>query len=152
MAKSVTETPAGLAVAGFARVVERGLTERGLSMAQYRLLALLSHGSEVASRVADVLLSSRPTVTSLVDGLVTKGYVDRRPDPSDRRKIALSLTDEGTAALAAAHAAADGAVQALLATASPEDAETAAAGLRAWARIFDTARERLLEERREQRG
>lgn len=147
MSKSVTEAPAVIALAGFARVVERALGDCGLSMSQYRLLALLSHGSEVASRAAEALLSSRPAVTSLVDGLVAKGYVDRRPDASDRRKIALLLTDAGAAALEAAHGAADAAVQALLATASPEDVETAAAGMQAWARIFDAARQRFIDGR-----
>lgn len=136
-----------VAVAGFARVVERALTVCGLSMPQYRLLALLAEGTEVASRIADALQSSRPTVTSLVDGLVAKGYVDRTPDPTDRRKVVLTLTDDGATVLAAAHAATEEAVQALLGTASPEDAAAAADGLRAWARIFDSARARFRDER-----
>lgn len=35
-------------------------------------------------------------VTSLVDGLVESGYVERRPDPTDRRAMTIELTAAGS--------------------------------------------------------
>jgi DNA-binding MarR family transcriptional regulator len=35
------------------------------------------------------------TVTSVVDGLCGRGLVARGTDPADRRRVVLSLTDEG---------------------------------------------------------
>jgi DNA-binding MarR family transcriptional regulator len=42
--------------------------------------------------------SSPGTLTSVVNTLVREGYVERRPDPDDRRVVRLWLTDEGRAA------------------------------------------------------
>jgi DNA-binding MarR family transcriptional regulator len=42
--------------------------------------------------------SSPGTLTSVVNTLVREGYVERRPDPGDRRVVRLWLTDEGRAA------------------------------------------------------
>lgn len=44
------------------------------------------------SRALDVPLS---TATRLVDWLVNNGYVERRPDPGDRRIVQVCLTDAG---------------------------------------------------------
>ncbi len=37
------------------------------------------------------------SVTSLLDTLESRGLVERRPDPSDRRKVLVALTGEGRA-------------------------------------------------------
>jgi len=42
--------------------------------------------------------SSPGTLTSVVNTLVREGYVERRPDPDDRRVVRLWLTDEGRVA------------------------------------------------------
>src|ERR1019366_1399629 len=41
----------------------------------------------------------------LVDVLVVRGYLDRFPDPGDRRRITVTLTERGAAAAAAARTA-----------------------------------------------
>jgi DNA-binding MarR family transcriptional regulator len=38
---------------------------------------------------------SMPTITSVVDGLVARGLVEREPEPSDRRRVRLNLTPAG---------------------------------------------------------
>jgi DNA-binding MarR family transcriptional regulator len=50
--------------------------------------------------------SSPGTLTSVVNTLVREGYVERRPDPDDRRVVRLWLTDEGRAACERYHEAA----------------------------------------------
>lgn len=41
---------------------------------------------------------TKQAFSQLVDALVTRGYVERRPDPDDRRRLLLALTDRGEAA------------------------------------------------------
>ena len=93
-------------VARLARQVEHALAEEELSIPQFRLLAYLSHGDEAASRLADKLAVSRPSVTALVDGLVKRGFVERRACEDDRRRIDHVLTAAGRRALEAADRAA----------------------------------------------
>ena len=93
-------------LARLARHVEHALAEEELSIPQFRLLAYLSHGDEAASRLADKLAVSRPSVTALVDGLVKRGYVERRACEDDRRRIDHVLTAAGRAALEKADLAA----------------------------------------------
>ena len=63
-----------------------------MSLPQFRLLAFLSEGEWAASAVADWLAVSRPSVTALVDGLVERGWVERRESPDDRRRVLHHIT------------------------------------------------------------
>lgn len=82
-----------------ARVFETRLGEIPMSLPQFRVLAFLSEGEWAASAVADWLAVSRPSVTALVDGLVERGWVERRDSPDDRRRVLHHITPAGTAAL-----------------------------------------------------
>ena len=55
-----------------------------------------------SSWLADRLTVSPPSVTAVVDGLVARDLVVRTPDPSDRRRLNLELTDAGRLLLVAA--------------------------------------------------
>lgn len=88
------------ALARAGRLLERSCTE--MSLAQYRMLAMVASGGEQASRLALSLALSRPSVTALVDGLVERGWLLRSPVPGDRRTMRISVTSEGCAALAVA--------------------------------------------------
>ena len=44
---------------------------------------------------------TKQAVSQVVDILVVRGYLDRRPDTDDRRRIALDLTDSGRQAVEA---------------------------------------------------
>ena len=88
-------------LARLAKHVEVALAHADVSPPQYRLLAYLSRGGELASVLAGQLDVSRPTITALVDNLVAKGLVERVPDPDDRRCISHVITDAGRAVLAA---------------------------------------------------
>lgn len=85
----------GRIAARLARQVELGLAGSELTLAQYRVLMLLSHQAEGASRLADHLAVSRPSITSVIDGLVARGLVVRHQDPDDRRRVEHRLTAEG---------------------------------------------------------
>ena len=56
------------------------------------------HGSTTAvSTLADYLGKSPSATTRLVDGLEKRSWVERLPDPDDRRRLQLVLTDAGEA-------------------------------------------------------
>ena len=96
---------AGRAIARLARQVEHGLAPMELSLQQYRALALLAEGPAGATRLAERLTVSPPSVTAVIDGLVARRLVARTPDPDDRRRLSLALTKTGRRLLLEADAA-----------------------------------------------
>jgi DNA-binding MarR family transcriptional regulator len=92
----------GHVIARLARQVELAAVTVDLTLSQYRALALLAEGPEAASALAEKLAVSRPSVTGVIDGLVTRDLVTRRHDQGDRRRIGLDLTSQGRRLLAAA--------------------------------------------------
>src|SRR6478609_6427631 len=85
------------------RVLERAAGD--LTLAQYRVLAMVSAGDERASLLAGRLAVTKPSMSAVVDGLVERGHLAREPVDGDRRAVRLSLTRDGAKALAAAEAA-----------------------------------------------
>lgn len=59
------------------------------------LRILMSEDGLKASEVADRAWSSPGTLTSVVNTLVRDGFVERRPDETDRRVVRLYMTDQG---------------------------------------------------------
>jgi long-chain acyl-CoA synthetase len=78
-------------------MLERGAG--GLSLPQFRVLALVEDGGERASQLADGLAVAKPTITAAVDGLVERGYLKRTADCDDRRATKITLTAAGKKAL-----------------------------------------------------
>lgn len=132
----------GRVAARLAKVVERSLGEADISLPQYRLLVYLSERSEAASVLADALAVRPPSVTALVDGLVARGLVERRPDVVDRRRVTHALTDEGRRTLEAADEAVVAALHVLLAAVPAARRRRALEGLDAWGEALDAARTR----------
>ncbi len=68
-----------------------------LSPATGLVLSILatSETSVSPNHIADRLIISRASVTSLLDSLEKRGYVKRQPHPSDRRMLLVELTDSG---------------------------------------------------------
>jgi DNA-binding MarR family transcriptional regulator len=82
-----------------ARALERAAAARDLSLAQFRILALIAAGDERASLLAERLAVAKPTITAVVDGLVERGFVVREAVVGDRRSIRVALTPGGIEAL-----------------------------------------------------
>ena len=59
------------------------------------------------SDVADRLVLSRGGTTKVIDRLETLGYVERRPDPEDRRATIVGITTEGRQAVATSRSIVD---------------------------------------------
>ena len=76
--------------------MERGLAERGLTMARAELLWRLQRRGPATQRALSEDLRCTPrNVTGLVDALETAGLVERRAHPTDRRATLVTLTDAG---------------------------------------------------------
>jgi long-chain acyl-CoA synthetase len=95
----------GHTLARVARQVELAVTTVSLTLAQYRVMAILGDGCEAASVLADKLAVSRPSITGVVDGLVTRGLVRRDHTEGDRRRVDVGLTAAGRELLTAADVA-----------------------------------------------
>lgn len=131
----------GRVLARLAKQLEQALDEVGLSLPQYRLLGWLEHGDHASARLAERLAVTPPSITALVDGLVGRGLVERRPDPADRRRLPLHLTATGHAALADADRAVEGRLADLLTHVDPAAGAEAAASLSVWHDALDRARD-----------
>ena len=105
-------------LARLARVAEVACRESGISLPQYRLLVLVSGGPQRASELAAGVGVSRPTLTSLVNGLEQGGLLRRAPVANDRRGIELVPTEAGREAVVRAERA----LAARLARLAPPDA------------------------------
>ncbi len=90
-------------IALLARALERAAGD--LTLAQYRVLALVSAGDERASLLAGRLAITKPSVSAVVDGLVERGCLAREPVDGDRRAIRLCITPAGATALQTAESA-----------------------------------------------
>jgi DNA-binding MarR family transcriptional regulator len=70
-----------------------------VSMREYDVLYTLAKCTEPI-RISELhrhVLLSQPALSRLVDRLVTRGMIERQPDPADGRGVRLSLTDAGLA-------------------------------------------------------
>lgn len=123
----------GRTAAWLAKQVELGLADVDLSLPQYRVLGLLDERSAVSSDLAERLAVRPPTVTAVVDGLVSRGLVGRHPVAGDRRRVDHRLTVAGLAVLGAADAAVEARLRLVTdAMADPAATEDAFAGLACW--------------------
>ena len=80
------------------RRVSAGLAEAGFDDLRPAHTAVFQHIEAGGSRLTDLAERAQITKQSmgyLVDYLEQRGYLERRPDPSDRRAALISLTDRG---------------------------------------------------------
>ncbi len=77
----------------------------GLSAPRLSALSVLVFGGPMRiGALAGVEQVEPPTMTRLADGLERDGYVNRLPDPQDRRAVVVRATPEGTRVLHRARA------------------------------------------------
>jgi DNA-binding MarR family transcriptional regulator len=90
---------AGLLKRAQALLVEpsgRALARHGIDGRELAVLnVLVEQGPLSQQHISRLLAIDRTTVVALVDALETKDLVGRRPDPSDRRKNLVNLTEDG---------------------------------------------------------
>jgi DNA-binding MarR family transcriptional regulator len=85
------------------RRIDHLFARHGLSSAQFDVLATLGHGEGITQQeLARRLLVTKGNVCGLIDRMEAAGWVERRPDPEDRRANRIYLTDPGRSRLAGA--------------------------------------------------
>ncbi|MBK5224316.1 MAG: MarR family transcriptional regulator [Acidimicrobiia bacterium] len=134
---------AARAAAVLAKSVEVALHDAELSPSQYRLLVYLSEAPAAATALADKLAVTRPSLTALVDGLATRGFVVRETDPCDRRRVTHQISEPGIQAVARA----DAAIQERLAgwmvgELTDDEVVTVNQGLELWGQALKAGRQR----------
>jgi DNA-binding MarR family transcriptional regulator len=71
-------------------------TQRGLFQAEFKCLRLFgSDRSLNCKQIAKRMNLSQSRLTRIIDGLVTKGYMNREIDQTDRRNMRVSLSRKG---------------------------------------------------------
>jgi DNA-binding MarR family transcriptional regulator len=118
MRENLREASRAMALLG--RTLERACAD--LTLAQYRVLAMVSSGDARASKIAERLAVAKPTVTAVVDGLVERGFLRREAVPGDRRSASIVVTDAGHERLATAEDAMSARLEHLLGAVSDRDA------------------------------
>jgi DNA-binding MarR family transcriptional regulator len=88
------------------RMLKQQMTADGYGPSSYlhiELLRYLTGEAEADMRdVARYLRVSAPSATGLVDTLVREKLVARKPDPKDRRRVLITVSPKGRAAIARA--------------------------------------------------
>ena len=87
------------------RRVSSGLAEAGFADVRPAHTAVFQHIEAEGTRLTDLAERAQITKQSmgyLVDYLEQRGYLERRPDPSDRRASLIYLTERGWAQIQAA--------------------------------------------------
>ncbi|GAC84894.1 putative MarR family transcriptional regulator [Gordonia paraffinivorans NBRC 108238] len=112
-----------------------------LTAAQTSALSVLAdHGPMRMGELAERESIRMPTATSVVDGLTKHDFVERRPDPGDRRAVLVGLTDHGREVVERIRLSRDVALTDALASLSDEHLRTLAAAapaLRALRDVLD---------------
>ena len=65
------------------------------SLEQLRVMQRIDQGLHNVSTLAAVRQMRMSAITAVLDVLVGRGWVDRHPDPLDRRRVHVDLTAEG---------------------------------------------------------
>lgn len=77
-------------------VFDRRVRTLGLTRSQWLVLRRLDwHPGASQSELADIMEVEKPTAGRLIDRLEENGWVERRPDPADRRIKRIYMTGEG---------------------------------------------------------
>ncbi|MEM7404817.1 MAG: MarR family transcriptional regulator [Pseudomonadota bacterium] len=120
--------------------LDKRLGRTGLTQARWTTLLHLSRGGEGMTQreLADFLVIEAATLSPLLDSLAERGLVERRPDPTDRRRNTVHLTAAAEPALDEIESIADALRAELTAGIAGDD-------LRTCIRVLATIRERLAD-------
>lgn len=83
----------------FLSYIDQALRHHRLSRAARQALAVLEGAGQplAPTAIAERLIVTTASVTSLLDTLERRGLVERQPDPTDRRRLLIVITQDGKA-------------------------------------------------------
>lgn len=89
-------------ISGVNRQIEQSMEARlkpqGVSIEHYRVLdALVRENGMAMSDLARQVFVDGPTLTKIIDRMIASSDVYRAPDPNDRRKVLIFLSQRGQA-------------------------------------------------------
>ncbi len=131
------------ALAGYKKVHRALLTSTAgrwrdleISMQQLRALFVLRDEEEASvGRLAEFFDMGLPGASLLADRLVRSGFVERRGDPDDRRRVLLRLTRAGDRLVGDLREGSNTLLRRWMASLSPEDLAALSQGWRALAEV-----------------
>ncbi|WP_077224064.1 MarR family winged helix-turn-helix transcriptional regulator [Rathayibacter sp. VKM Ac-2630] len=80
------------------RALSSEFPSKEISLNEYDVLFNLTRQPERRARLRDLnkhVLLTQPSVSRLIDRLVSRGYVSKSEDPNDARGTVIAITDEG---------------------------------------------------------
>ena len=108
--------------AKFVQQADQVFRHHGLTGAQFDVLATLHREEGIMQQeLAARLLVTKGNVTGVVVRMEALGWIERRPDPSDRRTQRLYLPEGGRAAFAGVAPLRRGTIQEIMADFQPEE-------------------------------
>jgi len=115
----------------------RSQSSPDLRVPELRSLAFLRHnpGSNLTD-LAEYIGVSLPSMSKLVDTLTSRGFIERTPDASDRRRVRLGLTEAGGEVLAKAREAVKASFVAKLGRLGPQEVATVTASMALLSSLF----------------
>ncbi|ALV21084.1 MULTISPECIES: MarR family winged helix-turn-helix transcriptional regulator [Carnobacterium] len=79
-------------------VIKKDMIKYGVNPTEFAVLELLYHkGEQQIQHLGKKILLASSSITYVVDKLEKKGYVERKPSPTDRRVIHANITESGKA-------------------------------------------------------
>src|SRR5829696_6160108 len=96
-------------------------SDAGLSLRQYAALSGIRQGVSSPGELARLWQVTPAVITGIIDRLERRELVRREPDPDDRRRLRLALTDTGLAASTLVEGALTEELAAQLSQASPRE-------------------------------
>ncbi len=121
--------------------LDRLLARHGLLQGRWWVLVLLLRQEELTSSPTDLAEKAgvtKATMTGFIDGLEREGLISRMPDPQDRRKFLIRLTDAGQQKLDETVPDYNNRVSALMSFLSPEERKNLLESLSILARHLDS--------------
>ena len=78
--------------------LDEGFRHEGVPVEQWRILKLLAEqNGRPMSELTQAALLNHPTLTKMIDRMVSDALVYRRPDPKDGRKVLIFISERGRA-------------------------------------------------------
>jgi DNA-binding MarR family transcriptional regulator len=118
----------------------RELAREGLPVNRTRLALLVTLRDRGPTRITDLATGehvAQPTMTTLVAKLAEQGWVERQPDPADRRVVNVAITPAGLSVLERAVELRDEAFRRRLERLTPEQRAALAGALDALQALSD---------------